>query len=165
MLIGNRKDTQSMDYDIIDIHEHFQLNRDEQNRLETEYSLDIIKNHLQIYISKSGTWLYLNPDLIVSEEKIRLCTSCAKDPRLNEFSIANGHDYGRYGKLPLLNEVCKNAISPVRIFGQSLTLNGRFALGHSICFRSDGPDVISSKMLPNIDIDIIPQITFIGSKY
>ena len=108
-------------------------------------------------------WLYLNPDLIVSEDNIRLCITCSKDPIKNEFSLTNGHDYGRYGNLPELNEVCRNAISPVRIFGQSLTLNGRFSIGHSICFRSDGPHVVSSKVLPNVEPHTLPQITFIGT--
>ena len=59
---------------------------------------------------------------------------------------------------------CRNVIYPIRIFGQSLTLNGRFSLGYSICFRSDGPHVISSKVLPNVELNTLPQITFIGSK-
>ena len=45
-----------------------------------------------------------------------------------------------------------------------MTLNGRFSLGYSICFRSDGPHVISSKVIPNIELHTLPQITFIGSK-
>ncbi|KAG6950376.1 hypothetical protein JG688_00014183 [Phytophthora aleatoria] len=40
-------------------------------------------------------------------------TTCARDPRQNPFSIASGHDYGRPGTLPELNDVPSKCISPV----------------------------------------------------
>ena len=53
----------------------------------------------------------------------------------SEHSIARGHDHGRLGNLPELSNVSINAMSPVRTFGQTLSVNGNKHLGHSISFE------------------------------
>ena len=108
-------------------------------------SVEIIKNHCQIFISSNKTWYYLNPDLVIDKSKIVLCEIFSKNPIENQFSIANGHDYGRIGNLPKLSNVAQNAISPIRIFGQTLKINDRTCIGHFVSFTSDGQDMIVKK--------------------
>ncbi|KAF1790180.1 hypothetical protein GQ600_19319 [Phytophthora cactorum] len=63
----------------------------------------------------AGCHLYrLNPDFVPDDQRVVLCSACAPDPRKSRFSIASGHDYGRQGGLPDLNDVaslCMNFLS------------------------------------------------------
>ena len=148
---------------IENLHENFQLTNEEKRKLENEIPEEIVKKHVELFHSKTGSWHHLNANLINDERRITLCNQCAKALCDSECSIARGHDYGRLGDLPELNNVSRNAISPVRIFGQTLSVNGSKCLGHSISFKSDGPLVISEKTLPSLEDHLLPQITFLGS--
>lgn len=112
-------------------------------------------------IGEGDELYHLNPDLVFDRNDIILCSKCACDPRSHPFSIASGHDYGRAGALPKLNEMELNCIAPVRRFGLELTLSGQHVTGHVICFPADGP-VQCSRMLPNTDNSC--RVTFVGSK-
>ncbi|EGZ07447.1 hypothetical protein PHYSODRAFT_306619 [Phytophthora sojae] len=75
----------------------------------------ILNEYCQVVVS-NGNLLYINPDLVVCDDEVVLCKTRAVNPRSSPFSIACGHDYGRSGNLPQLNEVATNCISPVRRF-------------------------------------------------
>ena len=104
---------------IENLHENFKLSNEERRKLAHEIPEDQIRKHVEVLIS-TGAWYHLNPDLISDERCITLCDQCAKDPCDSEFSIARGHDYGRLGDLPELNNVSRNAILPVRTLGKLL---------------------------------------------
>ena len=137
---------------------------EEKNQLTYSAPVEIIKNHYQIFISSNKTWYYLNPDLVIDESKIVLCETCSENPIEHQFSIANGHDYGRIGNLPKLSNIAQNAISPIRIFGQTLKINDRTCIGHFFSFTSDGLDMMVKKILPSLSKEELIQITFIGGK-
>lgn len=122
----------------------------------------VVEHHLQVY--RSGRQLYhLNPDLVNDLNAIPLCSKCACDPRKSAFSIASGHDYGRPGSLPELGEVASKCIAPVRAFKLEITVSGKHAIGHVICFPSDGP-VKCSKIIPCTSKKYIPRVTFVGPR-
>ena len=102
------------------LHENFIVLEEEKNQLTYSASVEIIKNHCQIFISSNKTWYYLNPDLVIDESKIILCEICSKNPIEYQFSIVNGHDCRRIGNLSELSNIAQNAISPVKSFGQKL---------------------------------------------
>lgn len=104
---------------------------------------------------------YLIPELVRDRNKIPLCTKCGADPRANKFSVANGHDYGRIGNLPELNDVTMNCIVPARGFGIEISLSGTHSSGHVICFPSNGPAEMA-RVLPNVDPGYMPRVTFVG---
>ena len=81
-----------------------------------------------------------------------------------EDAFANGHDYGNISSLPSLSLVAKNAISPLRLFSNAFHINKKTYSGHFVSFASDGPSTISSKVLPAIESNSLPQVTFIGNK-
>ena len=68
---------------------------EEKNQLTYSASVEIIKNHCQIFISSNKTWHYLNPDLVIDESKIVLSETCSKNLTEHKFSIVNGYDYRR----------------------------------------------------------------------
>ncbi|EGZ27313.1 hypothetical protein PHYSODRAFT_477033 [Phytophthora sojae] len=106
---------------------------------------------------------HLNPDLVRDPGSIPLCVKCAEDHRKSKYSIASGHDYGRVGGLPELNDVASKCIAPVRSFGLAITASGKHCVGHSICFPSTGPAEVS-KVLPCTSRDCIPSVTFVGPR-
>ena len=63
-----------------------------------------------------------------------------------------------------MSNIAQNAISPIRIFGQTLKINDRTCIGHFVSFTSDGPDMMVKKMLPSLSKEELIQITFIGGK-
>jgi hypothetical protein len=143
------------------LHYNFLLSHKQLSELEY-ISKDVVEEHVMVY-SFNGNMYHLNPDLITDPTNIVLCSNCANDPLNNEFSIANGHDYGRQGSLPKLNATTLNAIIPCRCFNIDIKLMGNHSTGHSIAFPCDGP-VETSKILPCHSPDNCPQVTFIGPK-
>ena len=146
------------------MHPNFELDITKKEELKNKISLEIIKLHCQIYIECNDRWFYLNPDTIKDENEINVCNICSKNPENHEFSIYNGHDYGRLELLPELNHVSKQAISPIRIFRQNLNINARTCSGHAISFHSNGPSYITQHILPALENNLLPQVTFIGNK-
>ncbi|KAF4044883.1 Helitron helicase-like domain-containing protein [Phytophthora infestans] len=135
-----------------------------QEREERYGGLDdaTLRLHCQVY--QQGEYLLsINPDLVVDGDRVVQCDPCALNPRQVPYSIASGHDYGRRGDLPVLNEISSNSICPVRRFGLEISLSGKHMTGHVICFASDGP-VQCTKSLPRTDSDSMPHVTFIGPK-
>ena len=90
-----------------------------------------------------------------------MCETCSENPIEHQFSIANGHDYGRIGNLPILSNVAQKSISPVRIFRKTLKINDRTCIGNFISFTSDSLDMIVKKMLPSLSKEELIQIIFI----
>lgn len=120
----------------------------------------VLAAHAQVWRSERGELYYLNPDLVGDPAAIELCGKCVSDPRAYAYSIASGHDYGRHGALPALNEVEHSCVAPVRRFGLELSLSGQHSTGHVICFPTDGP-VQCSRTVPNVDEGF--RVTFVGS--
>ncbi|OWZ23122.1 LOW QUALITY PROTEIN: hypothetical protein PHMEG_0002044 [Phytophthora megakarya] len=141
------------------LHQNFRLTAKEVHELG-DIPETVIAQHLQVYRTEDGFWYYLNPDLVPDTHHVVLCALCAADPKKVPFSIASGHDYGRSGDLPDLNDVAAKCISPVRSFGLSIVASGKHSIGHSICFPSTGPSACS-KVLPCSDMDCVPKVTFI----
>ncbi|GMF34354.1 unnamed protein product [Phytophthora lilii] len=93
------------------------------------------------------------------EEIVRSSRQCKVDPRKSKYSVAAGHDYGRVGQLPALNDVSLACISPARL---ELSLSEEHSTGNAICFPLNGPCELA-RVLPNIDDACTPRVTFIGS--
>ena len=147
-----------------ELHSNFKIESSKVDSIFEKYEEKIIEDHFSMLKGDDSNWYYLNPDLVGSNDSICLCSRCYKDPLSHPYSIANGHDYGRIGKLPNLNFVTKNTISLVRLFGQTMHLNSKTRSGHTITFDSNGPQVCVSSMLEALDENCIPQVTFIGTK-
>ncbi|ETI41026.1 hypothetical protein F443_13699, partial [Phytophthora nicotianae P1569] len=107
----------------------FRVSEDEFATRYGHLSEDIIRKHAQILLEPDGSKYYIDPDLVKDKDRIQLCSKCAFNPRKSKFSLANGHEYGRYGSLPELSAVAKNCISPVRSFGLELSLSGKHCTG------------------------------------
>ncbi|OWZ12366.1 hypothetical protein PHMEG_00014489 [Phytophthora megakarya] len=144
---------------IQNLHSGFKLTASQLREIDS-MPKGIVDEHVQI-LRVGNEVFHLNPELVPDTNAIPLCSNCAGDPRMSEFSIASGHDYGRIGCLPELNEVASKCITPVRSFGLSITASGKHTVGHSICFPSSGPAACSS-VLPCTSEDCIPSVTFIG---
>lgn len=140
------------------LHPGFKLTTAERD-IYQKMPNDIVRQHVQCLII-GDVWYHLNPDLVPDISSINICSVCSEDPRQSQFSIASGHDYGRYATLPALNDVALNCICPVRCFGLEISISRKHTMGHSICFPSDGPQKCS--VLPNVDEHISPRVTFIG---
>ncbi|KAG1695179.1 hypothetical protein DVH05_020820 [Phytophthora capsici] len=138
------------------------LSESERETLLLETPEPVARMYRQLYFYGNDIY-YLIPDLVRDVNKIPLCKKCRKDPRQNKFSVASGHDYGRIGQLPDLNEVEVSCISPARCFGLELSLSGKHSKGHAICFPTDGPFELS-RVLPRVDDRCVPRVTFIGPR-
>ncbi|ETK74515.1 hypothetical protein L915_18714 [Phytophthora nicotianae] len=143
------------------LSQSFRISDEEYESRYGHLSDDIAKSHAQVFYHPDGKKYFLNPELVRDTERIHLCASCAYNPRKSKFSLANGHDYGRYGSLPDLSPIAKNCIAPARCFGLEFSISGKHCSGHSICFPSSGPQACT-KVLPVMDIDRKPRVTFIG---
>ena len=153
------KDVVIMSIQNLDIH--FLLTPDEIQK-NCSIPIEILRKHCQC-LEYCGNYYHLNPDLVPDIGQIVLCEKCAKNPKDSPYSIANGHDYGRTGDLPELNDVAMGCISPARQFGLEIVLSGKHSIGHSICFPSDGPEKCS-RILPEVTDQSLPRITFVGPK-
>ncbi|ETM31741.1 hypothetical protein L914_20742 [Phytophthora nicotianae] len=70
-------------------------------------------NHCCVYqIHFEYLKMSLQPDLVKDKDRIQLCSKCAFNPRESKFSLANGHEYGRYGSLSELSAVAKKTAFP-----------------------------------------------------
>ncbi len=143
------------------LHKSFLLTEEQAKSMHL-MEKKILDSHVMV-LQHNGQLYHLNPDLVVDKEKIALCQICEKDPLDHDFSIANGHDYGRRGSLPSLNTTTQNAIIPFRCFNINIKLMANHSTGHSIVFPCDGP-LETAKVLPCSHTDCRPQITFLGPK-
>lgn len=94
-----------------ELPDSFRLTFEEEQR-QVSWPKYIVQNHRQVLVV-NDVFCQLNPDRVDSLNSIRLCVRCFLDPSKHPFSIACGHDYGRYGNPPELNDVASNCISPV----------------------------------------------------
>ncbi|OWZ05226.1 hypothetical protein PHMEG_00022723 [Phytophthora megakarya] len=58
-----------------------------------------------------GVHYHLNPDLVSDTNGIALCRKCVNDLRKSEFCITSGHENGRPGVLPDLNEMASKSFN------------------------------------------------------
>ncbi|KAG1703379.1 hypothetical protein DVH05_007327 [Phytophthora capsici] len=143
-----------------DLRPSVKLTDDELDKIYQSAPKAMVQRYRQLlYIGEEV--FYLIPELVRDVKKIPLCQKCYTNPRSCKFSVASGHDYGRIGQLPSLNDVSLACITPTRCFGLELSLSGKHSSGHAICFPTNGPNVIS-RTLPNIDPECAPRVTFIG---
>jgi len=159
--ILNSIDSKIHKVSIENLHIGFQYTNAEREiifKLPTE-----IKEKHRQYVQRNDILYHLNPELVVDFNAIVLCDHCMENPREQLFSIANGHDYGRYGELPELNDIALGCISPIRHFGVEVTVSGKHSIGHSICFPSDGPQQCSN-VIPQLSDEKLPRISFIGPR-
>ncbi|ETM48838.1 hypothetical protein L914_06688 [Phytophthora nicotianae] len=143
------------------LSQSFQISSEEFAKRYGHLSMGTVRKHAQILLQPDGRNYYLNPELVRDTERVHLCSKCAYNPRKSKFSIANGHDYGRYDSLPDLSPIAKNCISPAWCFGLEFSVSGKHCSGHAICFPSGGPQACA-KVLPSTDIERKPRVTFIG---
>jgi hypothetical protein len=123
---------------------------------------DVFEEHVSV-LEHKGLYYHLNPSLVYDVEKIVLCVVCAKNPLSNPFSLANGHDYGRLGKLPELNTTTRHAISPVQCQNIDVLVRENHCIGHSIAYPQDG-SIEWNKVLPVEDVLNRPRVTFLGPR-
>jgi hypothetical protein len=129
--------------------------------LLTSFPHNIVKNHVQV-VQNNGHFYHLNPDLVFDVNKIVLCPVCAIDPMTkDQESIAAGNDYGRLGNLKSLNGTTQNACTLVPLYNINLQIQANHSTNHSIAFSINGP-MECSKVLPCVDADHRPQVTFLG---
>jgi hypothetical protein len=127
------------------LHKSFLLTEEQAKQMHL-LKRQVLEAHVMV-LQHNDKLYHLNPDLVVDKEKIILCQICENDPLDHDFSIANGHDYGRRGSLPSLNTTTQNAIIPFRCFNINIKLMANHSTGHSIVFPCDGP-VETAKVLP-----------------
>ena len=121
----------------------------------------IVEHHIQV-VKHRGHFYHLNPYLVFDVNEIVLCPLCAKDPMTkNQESIATGSNYGQLAHLKPLNGTTRNACVPVRLYNINLQIQENHSTNHSITFPIDGP-VENLKVLPCVDINHHPQVTFLG---
>jgi hypothetical protein len=123
---------------------------------------DVFQNHVSV-LEHKGVYFHLNPSLVIDVDKIVLCSICCKNPLSNQFSLANGHDYGRMGELPALSTTTRHAISPVQCHNIDLLLKENHSVGHCIAYPQDG-SIEWNKVLPVEDLSMRPRVTFLGPR-
>jgi len=136
----------------------------EIDEMNEKYEVETIANHFQVLRVSNNDCYYLNPELVPDTNSIVLCPKCFMSPLQHPYSIARGHDYGIISSLPELSKPSQNSISLMRLFGWTVHINDKTSRGHCISYSSDGPSVCASKILPAIDNNYSPQVTFIGTK-
>ena len=152
------------------LNDGFVLTSAEKIEIMTTFPEELINQHVSV-LKHKDRWYHLNPDLVPKDvlsgkDYLSLCKQCATDPRANgkwypPFSIAKGHDYGRLGDVPKLNDISMNVIRPVRAYNIDLLVPSNHTTAHAICFPSDGP-VQFSKFLPDLPKDTNMHVTFLG---
>ena len=73
----------------------------------------------------------------------------------NQESIAASNDYES------LNGTTRNTCVPVRLYNINIQIRENHSTNHSIAFPMDGP-VECLKVVPCVDINHLPHVTFLG---
>jgi hypothetical protein len=95
-------------------------------------------------------------------ENVVLCKRCVESALKYKYTIARGHDYGRKGNLPRLNENTLSAITPARAFNIEINMHSSHAKGNAIVFPSNGAVSVST-VLPDMSPGRRLHSSFIGS--
>jgi hypothetical protein len=145
------------------LHSSLHLTRSQQDAIDGMTELQI--EHTMAYKSKANDWYHLNPDLVNAElEEFTLCHQCSRAPsKKGHFSITNGFDPGRRGKLnPKPLPSTARCIGQVRIFKSAqFTIREKERKGHVILFPTDAPSRVAER-LPWIE-KCLPEIVFYGT--
>ena len=93
---------------VSEIHENFKVSQDEISNLMQKYGNNNAIKHFSLFKASNRDWFYLNPDLIVNEDSITLCSRCYKAPCSCNYSLASGYNCRVLGDLSEINLVIKN---------------------------------------------------------
>jgi hypothetical protein len=144
------------------VHANTKLTTEQIDELRRDIDDVNIEKHVQVLRVNDQDWYFLNPDLVPDTTSIVLCDTCVKNPKTHEFSIASGHDYGRRGDLPELNDTGIICVSPVRVFNIEISLRANHASKHAICYPSDGPEEFS-KVMPDMNKPTPTHVIYSGT--